>query len=173
MTKPAAALHKMCIRDSLGPARCDLLLPAVIHNPDLIDVCDLGAFSGVAGVPLHTAEYTPDAGDGGRLIPQHPLPANSQSAVPLAVLLQILVHHGKELLDRGRLLGIRKLAANGPGQGTFLRNQGVPQAPVSQNEPHQNRSGPHHGDQVIACLLYTSGYMNIIMEIVHIMYHMI
>src|SRR5699024_2212772 len=70
----AQAVHGL-LHFPLGPERCDLLLPAVIHNPDLIDVCDLGAFSGVAGVPLHTAEYTPDAGDGGRLIPStHSLP---------------------------------------------------------------------------------------------------
>ena len=104
----------------------------------------------MAGVPLHTAEHAPDAGDGGHLVSQHPFPADSQLAAPLAVLFQILIHHGKELLDRGGLLRIGELIPDGLGQGALFRVQGVPQAPVGQKEPHQNRSGPRHGDQVIA-----------------------
>ena len=53
-----------------------LPLLTVIDNPDFIGVGNLGALTGMVGMPLHPAEYPTDAGDGGNHIPQHPLLAN-------------------------------------------------------------------------------------------------
>ena len=133
-----------------GSQRGDLPFPAVVHDPDLIDVDGLGAFAGAAGVMFLPAEHAPDPGDGGDFISQHPLLAYAQLAEPLAVGFQVPVHHGEKLLHRRRLVRVRELVTNGLGQGALLRCQGVPQAPVGQEQAHQDSSCSRHGDQVVA-----------------------
>ena len=104
----------------------------------------------MTGVPLHPAEYPPDAGDRGNFIPQHPFLAHTQLAAPLAVLFQVLVHHGEKLLHRRRLVGVGELVADGLGQGALLRNQSVSQTPIGQEQANQHGRCSRHGDQVVA-----------------------
>src|SRR5699024_7769237 len=91
----------------------DLAPLPVVQNPDLQNTAYPAVIAAAGGADLVPSENSPDSGNPGGLVPQHPLPADSHMAEPDAVFLNILVHHGKQLPDRGRLLRVGQLDADG------------------------------------------------------------
>ena len=108
----------------------DLHLSAVVHNVQLHHPGGLPAAAAVVDLDLVPGEHPPDAGNGGDLVAQDPLPANGHPVEPLSVGLDVPVHHGEQLLHRRGLVGVGQLGADGPGQPAFGGTEGVPQVGV-------------------------------------------
>ena len=70
-------------------------------------------------------------------------------AEPDAVFLNILVHHGKQLPDRGRLLRVGQLDADGLRQTAFFRTQSVPQALPGQKNSQCQQTRSQEWAQII------------------------
>ena len=126
-----------------------LNLPPVVHDVQLQNTAALPAAPRVAGDNLIPGEHAPYPGDGGHLVSKDPLPSDGYPVEPLAVLPNVLVHHGEQLLYRRGLLRVGQLGADGSGQGAFGGTKGVPQVGVplveTQGRAAQAEQGAEYG----------------------------
>ena len=121
------------------PQGGDLGLAPVVQNVQLqIPGHPHPAAAGVT-LDLIPAGYHPHPIQGGDIVPQNPLPAHRHLVKPLAVGLDVLVHHGEQLRHRGRFLRVGQLVPDGLGQPAFFGAEGVPQVQKGQIAPQ-----PHH-----------------------------
>ena len=64
-------------------------------------------------------------------------------------MFQILIYHREKLFHRRRFVRVAELVADRLGQRAFLRVQCIPQTPVCQENPNQNRTRSQKGTQVV------------------------
>ena len=93
----------------------------------------------MTGPGLVHHEDAPDAVDPADQLSQNPLLPDAHGVEPFAVGLQVLVHHGKELLHRRGLLRVGELASNGICQGAFPGKEGISGAVTAHVNPQQQQ----------------------------------
>ena len=119
----------------------DAPLPAVVYEHQLHVPAGADAGLGAVLVDLVDHEDAPDAVNAVYAVPQDPLPAHAHGTEPPAVLPEVAVHRGEELLHRRGLLRVGQLAADGFCQGAFGREEGVPDGGIGQIEPAGHQQG--------------------------------